>query len=890
MEEIIFNVKTNTGNTVADLKKVNKEEKELKNNADAAAEAVDTQFDSLNKKVALGGLTFKETSKAIKEYQSIALQAGLESPIGKAAIANASQLKDDLRGLGEEVNRLKDGGAGMQAALQLGSTVTAGYGALQGTMALVGGEQEDLEKGMQKLLAVQTVLSSIEAIRAGLEKESFLMLKANVLWTNLQAAASNKLTIAEIAKNGIMGITTAVTGAATVAMAGLNAVMMLNPVFLLIAAFAAIAGTIAIFASSSDHAAEDNERLNDSIEKSNELMEISNERMIRTANNRLKQAQAEGASEEELLKKRLLILKTEENARQKNMTEIRRQGEERIKVLKQAIVEGDEDTQKAAEEEIRSLISKHKRLKAQDGQYYADKKAMITQFHREQRELEEKDAVASLNAQILQARGNFGQQQKLRKELAKQERDQALADGNLKAGERFLIEQQYEQKVADLNKEAADKAKTARADRLAKDKEAADKRLELERLISDLAVANISEEWQRRFTELSINQQREREDLIKKFGQNTELLKQLQIKQSTELMALDEEQRKAVEAKEKEEAEKLNTARFNNRKARIEGELIQAQSQADRENEIKKKSLEDQLTLELAQFDVERDLQAELALLDRDEALKNKNLTEGEKFKIQQDYQAKINSLEDQRLQKTLEIDAAIKKSREELFAAVYKGVSDGMNLVTGLSDAIFSIQQQNAQQATQQAEDQVKNAENALAAANNASAEEKARLQENVDAAKAAAYAKQQQEEALAKKKFEIDKKLQIAQAAIQGVQAVLAAYSSGSAIPVVGAVTGPLFAALAAATVIAQIAKIKNSSYQGTGSSIAPPSQSTPNLNSLGSNGTTDTAALQNGSGPNPNGPPAPAAPLVVLPIDSLKKVQDQSNQSQQIATIGG
>lgn len=76
------------------------------------------------------------------------------------------------------------------------------------------------------------------------------------------------------------------------------------------------------------------------------------------------------------------------------------------------------------------------------------------------------------------------------------------------------------------------------------------------------------------------------------------------------------------------------------------------------------------------------------------------------------------------------------------------------------------------------------------------------------------------------AKKQFEINKKLQIAGALIQGVQAVLAAYSSGSAIPIVGAVTGPLFAALAAATVVANVMKIKNSKFEGGGSAPSAPS----------------------------------------------------------------
>lgn len=100
------------------------------------------------------------------------------------------------------------------------------------------------------------------------------------------------------------------------------------------------------------------------------------------------------------------------------------------------------------------------------------------------------------------------------------------------------------------------------------------------------------------------------------------------------------------------------------------------------------------------------------------------------------------------------------------------------------------------------------------------------------------------------AKQQFKINKALAITTATIQGVQAVLAAYSSGSAIPVVGAVTGPLFAALAGVTVAANIAKISNAKFNESGSgggsvgaipspsapSISPPTQGSTQLNSDG------------------------------------------------------
>lgn len=95
-------------------------------------------------------------------------------------------------------------------------------------------------------------------------------------------------------------------------------------------------------------------------------------------------------------------------------------------------------------------------------------------------------------------------------------------------------------------------------------------------------------------------------------------------------------------------------------------------------------------------------------------------------------------------------------------------------------------------------------------------------------------------EETAIAKKQFEVNKALQIAQAVMQGAQAVLAAYASGSAIPIVGAVAGPLYAVAAGLVAIKNIQTIKNAQFGG-GASSAPdtsagnvsiPSNGTPNI----------------------------------------------------------
>ncbi len=185
------------------------------NDIDKSAQSIGTdaasRFEALNKKIEAGGMTMRQAKQALKEYQDIALQAGRTSPIGQAAIQAAGELKDTIGDLRTELTNAGTDGANMQAALQVGTSIAAGYGVIQGTMALVGSESEALTQSMQKLIAVQTVLQSIEQIRANFEKESFLMQKARTAATYIQTAATSGLAMAT-------GVLAAATGGASTAM------------------------------------------------------------------------------------------------------------------------------------------------------------------------------------------------------------------------------------------------------------------------------------------------------------------------------------------------------------------------------------------------------------------------------------------------------------------------------------------------------------------------------------------------------------------------------------------------------------------------------------------------------------------------------------------------
>ena len=232
----------------------------------------------------------------------------------------------------------------------------------------------------------------------------------------------------------------------------------------------------------------------------------------------------------------------------------------------------------------------------------------------------------------------------------------------------------------------------------------------------------------------------------------------------TEIERINEETLAKLEAlKAGADAELQQTEEFLAAKAEIERQGQEAidQFKTERDLEIAQRDMDALLALN------ETSLQIKLEQLEAERAidLEQKDLTENELLLIEQEY-----------TERRKELIESEKQARISAAQDANASVAQGLTAVASLSNAIFDAQ---------------------LSKLEKGSAEE----------------------ERVAKKKFETNKKLQIAMAIVQGVQATLAAYSSGSAIPVVGAVTGPLFAALAAATSVANIVKIKNSTFQGSG-----------------------------------------------------------------------
>lgn len=713
-EEIVFKTTVDTGNSVSAINNVDKALKEVDQTAKSTGTDVNKAFDDLNKKVESGELTVRQLTKAVKEYTTIAIQAGADSPVGQQAIKQAGELKDRLADLQTQINAAANDGRNMQTALQVGQGVAAGYAVAQGAMALFGSESKDLQKTLVKLQAVQAVLAGLEEIRAILEKESLVRIKAKLVWDKVKIASEYAYTTA-------IGTSTGALKLARLAMLAL-------PIVAIIAGIVAIAGAMGAFGNATEEATEKQKAFEKEQRRMHaygaKILQEDYDRAKKDSENRMELHKARGLSDDELR------IKERENL------------EFRLNMLKYA-----------------------------------------TTKNREQ--------VAEMRA--------------IKQQL-------------------LVNEAQYQTDLRDKEEQSAEERKKNRekrdAERLAKEKTDAEKRLELSRTIEDLMIANIQDSDLRQLEELRVRHERERQELVAKFGNDAVLIKELTEKQSNEVSVLNTELLTQRTEKEKEDNAKILELKNKDAKATLEARLINIRED----------------------FELEQELKLELAKLEMEQALQQEGLTNGEKLKIEAEYQAKKDAIKKDGVDKE-------KALNEEVVKQGYDITEKSLQSIQNLSDIYFSSK---------------------MGKLEKGSAEE----------------------EKFARKQFEINKAMQIGGAIIDGAKAVTASLASSPVA--IGPVPNPVgiaSLALAVTSSVASIAKIASTKFGGTGGGgVTAPTVPTNNGGGTDAN-STQANNMGNTSQVSSVGLIDNSTGIKVTVVDSeIKAVMDASAQTNVVSTLGG
>ena len=182
-KEAVFSLRVDTGSSVQDVqnfdKAVNNLNKDL-NAVDSSAgsmeglDSFDQKLNELNARVEAGGMTMRELTQTMKQYQTIAAQAGMESPVGQAAINAAAQLRDQIGDLRAATDALSSDFVGLDTTLAGVETGAAIFQGFESAVALTGVESEALVQTMVKLQAVQGVVNAVTTVANNLNSDAIL--------------------------------------------------------------------------------------------------------------------------------------------------------------------------------------------------------------------------------------------------------------------------------------------------------------------------------------------------------------------------------------------------------------------------------------------------------------------------------------------------------------------------------------------------------------------------------------------------------------------------------------------------------------------------------------------------------------------------------------------
>jgi len=791
-----------------------KMEKDLRNisKIDAVAKT-EKSFKELNQIVDESALSIQDMTKAMDNYINIAASAGRTSPIGKDAIKRAGALKDSIDGLRMEADQASKDFGNLQAAMQVGTAVIGGYTAIQGTMALLGVENEALMETMVKLQAANSVLMGVESVRQSLEKEGILVQKLTAFWTKIKTKALKLQTNAKKKDIGVTGVLTLVTK-------NFFKTLAANPLGVIIAAVvalvAAVGALIAIFGNSNDQfdkAAAKQKAYGEAVHEAN----LNNAEQVTKLETLLAVAKDETASLA---------------AREQALKEAKEQGGEYLEGLTLqniATAEGatliDEyivalDKKAQAEAVHESLVEAKKQLIDEENKILGEQ---VVFWDKVKLGIQASTMVMNIESDVLEvATENQKENTKaLRnkitalKELAKETEIEAA---NVKATEEAAAaaakaEAERLKKLADDDKKAKEERKKQREKDAQDAKKAEEERIKnliASQQFADSLVIQMMKDGQEKEEALRVEAFEKEIGQLQENGQLTaEIEKNLITQLETDLGAIKENFRKEEEAKVKEHLAKQNQLRID-----LLGEGAEKESKAAKlALEVKLEQLEEEglLTAEV-KARLEEKLREDLAEINKkwdDKAVEETKKTEAEKLAARQD---------------------ALNKA-----GAAIDGLSEINNKIT---------------------EAQINKA---------------GKDEEKI--------------ERIRKRSFERDKKLNIAKAAINGAQAILAAIATGPPV-------GYIFAAISAVTTAAQIAAINSATYEGGGGSASVAAPSTSGL-SVGSEATaptptgnanqdttTSTADLVN----EETGP----TKIFVSAVD-ISNVQSTSKKIDTIGTVG-
>lgn len=820
--EIVVDLKVNADGAVSGLNNVSQSVDKVTEDVQQLNDAtqsltLEEKMQQINDEVKSGELSFRQLTRKLQDYQSIAVAAGANSVIGKEALNNAAQLKDQLDGLTLQTKNLSHDATNMKAAFELGQGVIAGFQAFKGVTAALGVESENLNKVMTQLQGLMALQMGLEKLHTLTRKESFIAMKA-------QAVATKGLAVATAAYNAVVGTSTGLMKAFRIALASTGIGLIVIGLVSLIANFEAVSGWVMSLIDSFGTFGEMLTRVGEffGVVKKGSADLMEQERLA--AEERRKQEQALADAHQA----RMSQIEEDKNATISAIDETIKAQELEIDTLKAQGRNTDELTLKVLEGEkakLEAILDANNEKIESYIKYYTDLAALRGQ--------DEESFKASMKAQGIDLE-------------ALQEKANALIEENSRAV------QFAENKITAFKREQGEKraaeAEKIQKEILAKEKQLNDAYLALEQQLTDALIANMEDGAEKELAILQAKQDRERDKLIQQHGENKELLKLLDEKQEQELLAL---QKKFEAERLKLEDQYINQL--------IDLRLENLEEGRDKELALLRRKHEQELAEIRKQYGEGTELEKELLIRQKEE------LNEVEK---EFDEQA--------RAEKEAEAQATLEKIQGYLSQA---------EEINGMLNEIGDRKIQRIKDDSEQELGILEKNKKAQLANENLTADQKLAIERNFALQEFQVKLKAaQKEDEIARKQFQREKALKLANIAIDTAGGIVKALAS--APPPLSFVNAGIIGGIGAA----QAALVATQQFQGSAIGITPPDFSA--VNASGAANATGATDNQTGGGQQTdtttNTDDLITPPPIIISQVEINKTQAEMAQIDEVSTL--
>lgn len=273
----------------------------------------------------------------------------------------AGKLADDIADVNQRVKNIGSDTRGIDTVIEGVQGITGAFAIGQGAIGLFGDSNDALEKSLLKVQSAMALVQGVQQVSTLLQKESNLMMA-------ISEARMKASSVASVAWATTQGVLNGSIGIGTIAMKVFNAVVAMNPIFLLVTAIAAAVGAFALFGSSEETAADKTDALNEKLDAQIQKYDRLADSKVKQGENELKMMRAKGATEEELFAKSQKNRDTEIAAENLKVASRKDAYSKQLALYKQAVAEEDEETAKAIRDKMKALkneIADHAKARRQ---------------------------------------------------------------------------------------------------------------------------------------------------------------------------------------------------------------------------------------------------------------------------------------------------------------------------------------------------------------------------------------------------------------------------------------------------------------------------------------------------------------------------------------------